>query len=62
MLIFVGLVDAEEHEIARFRGFFDVIPFLVEVLDVRVGDAQDQASRALLCQRSYRLSRYVGAS
>ena len=29
---------------------------------MRVGDAQDQASGTLLCERSYRLSRYVGAS
>jgi hypothetical protein len=38
MLIPVSPVDAEEHEIARLRGLFDIISFLVEVLNMRVGD------------------------
>jgi hypothetical protein len=48
VLIPVSLVDAEEHEIACLASLFYVIPFLVEVLDMRVGDAQDQAARVAL--------------
>ena len=61
MLILVGLVNAEEYELSRLGCFFNVVPFLVKVLDMRVRDTEDQAPWARFRQLQHRLSRYVGA-
>jgi hypothetical protein len=42
MPVLIILIHAEEHEIASLRSPLYIRPFLVEVLDVGVGDAEDQ--------------------